>query len=63
LNRIKEIMIGMTAIVCLVILGIFMIVYIPEASRALYVIVIAIAGLGGYYIPKAVIAFRSRRKW
>jgi len=56
----KETAIGITAIICLTALGIFMIVYIPEASKALYVIVVAIAGLGGYYIPKAVTAIRSR---
>jgi len=53
---------GAKEVIDLTVLGIFMIVYIPEASKTLYAVFIAIAGLGGYYIPKAITVVRSRIK-
>lgn len=50
------------AIVSLAILGVFISHTQPEASKLLYVIIAAIAGIGGHYIPKAAVAFRSEIK-
>jgi len=46
--------ISIIAIICLTILGIFIMNYIPGETKLLYGIVTIIAGLAGYYIPKAV---------
>jgi len=57
----KEAAISVTALIALAILGVVISYTQPEASKLLYAIVAAIAGIGGHYIPKAVTAFRSRR--
>lgn len=51
----KEPIIAVTAIICLTILGIFIVSYIPGASKLLYAIVVAIAGVAGFYIPRATV--------
>lgn len=55
----KETAISIIAIIALAILGVVISYTQPEASKLLYAIVAAIAGIGGHYIPKAVVAFRS----
>jgi len=51
----KETIISVTAIICLTILGIFIVSYIPGASKALYAIIVIIGGLAGFYIPRATV--------
>jgi len=58
----KELIISVTAIICLTILGIFIVSYIPGASKVLYAIVAAISGISGFYIPRAVNKFRARKR-
>ncbi len=57
----KNVVLGVTAIICLTILGIFIINYIPE-SKVLYAIVVIIGGLAGFYIPRAVNKYVQRLK-
>lgn len=56
----KEPIIAVTAIICLTILGIFIVVYIPEASKALFAIVAIIGGIAGFYIPRATVRAIAR---
>jgi len=56
----KETAISITAIIALAILGVVISYTQPEASKLLYAIFAAIAGIGGHYIPKAVTVLRSR---
>lgn len=49
----KQTVTAIIAIICLTILGIFIIIYIPE-SKVLYAVVAIIGGLAGFYIPRAV---------
>jgi len=58
----KEIVISVVAIIALAILGVVISYTQPEASKLLYAIIGAIAAIAGHYIPKAVTAFKSRRK-
>lgn len=50
----RELIISVTAIICLTILGIFIISYMPGASELVYTIVVIISGIAGFYIPRAV---------
>jgi len=58
----KETAISIIAIIALAILGVVISYTQPEASKLLYTIVAAIAGIGGHYIPKGITALRSRIK-
>ena len=53
------------AIICLTILGIFIIFYLPGETKLLYGIVAIIAGLAGYYVPLVVNKYiqRVKRMW
>lgn len=59
----KNVVLGVTAIICLTILGILIVNYIPEASKVLYAIVAGISGVAGFSIPRAVARLkRPQRK-
>lgn len=56
----KGTVITITAIVCLTVIFIVTSVTMPQYSKLLWAIVVAIAGLAGYYIPQAVSRARSK---
>ena len=58
----NEVILGITAIICLTILGIFVGSYMPGASKVLYAIVAIIGGIGGHYLPKGINKYRSHLK-
>lgn len=58
----KNIIVSITAIICLTILGIFIAYAQPEASKLLYAIVGIIGGIAGYSIPKAVNSIQRRAR-
>ncbi len=56
----KNIIVSITAIICLTIIFIVASYTMPEASKLFWGIIVIIGGLAGYYIPKAVIGIRNR---
>jgi len=58
----RNTVLGVTAIICLTILGVFIGVYIPEMSKVLYAIVAAISGIAGFCIPRAISKLREIKK-
>jgi len=61
----RNTILGVMAIICLTILGIFIIFYLPGETKLLYGIVAIIAGLAGYYVPLVVNKYiqRVKRMW
>jgi len=58
----KETIISVTAIICLTILGVFIAIYIPGASKLLYAIAVIIGGIAGFYIPRATVRVIAKIK-
>jgi len=51
----KEIIISVTAIICLTVLGV-----LTKVEAVVYTVVVTIAGFAGHYIPKAVTRIRKK---
>lgn len=56
----RELIISVTAIICLTILGIFIVSYIPGALKLLYAIFVIIGGIAGFYIPRATVRVMAK---
>ena len=56
-----ETVIVVVAMLCLTILGVAAKVVTPEASEVFYTIVVAVAGLAGWAIPRAIQKARAKK--
>jgi len=54
----KEMIISVTAIVCLTILGV-----LTKVESVVYPVAVIIGGIGGHYIPKAYTYLKNLRKY
>lgn len=58
----RNAVLGITAIICLTILGIFIISYLPGEIKLLYAVIAIISGLVGHYVPPVVNKYIQRLK-